>query len=256
MPYINNKEIAVHYELAGDHSKPALVLLFGFGMSCEDWLELGYVHALAPFFQVVCIDPRGHGVSTLPRDAKDYALEKLASDVEAVIAELGLESPILWGYSLGAKIALAVAGRDPAAYSALVLGGLELHSVVDLTNDRVTATLKSGPEAWLSLWRSMFQVPMGMAKRLAQIDTQALYALRTAEAGWPSLQRVPEKITAPVLLYAGENCFFRDSTAHMLGQFSDGRYIECPGNNHFEQMTQTKWITEEVIKHLAVPRTQ
>lgn len=144
MPYINNKEIAVHYELAGDHSKPALVLLFGFGMSCEDWLELGYVHALAPFFQIVCIDPRGHGASTLPSDAKDYALEKMASDVEVVIAELDLKSPILWGYSLGAKIALAVAGRDPAAYSALVLGGLELHSVVDLTNDRVTETLKSG----------------------------------------------------------------------------------------------------------------
>lgn len=118
--------------------------------------------------------------------------------MQCTISLLGTILGRLWFCSLAlgcpAKIALAVVGRDLAAYCALVLGGLELHSVIDLNNDRVAETLKLGQEAWLSLWRSRFQVPMGMARRLAQIETQALHALRTAEAGW---QRVPEKITAP-----------------------------------------------------------
>lgn len=251
MPYIRNKDIAVRYELAGDETKPVLVLIFGISMSCEDWFELGYVAELASSFRIVCIDPRGHGASTRPIHSDDYALDEMASDIEAVIDGLDLKNPILWGYSLGAKIALAVAGRNPSAYRGLILGGFELHSVVDLNNDLVVETFAQGPEAWLSLWRQMFDVPRGMAERLASCDTKALHALRWAEATWPSLTQTPDKIEVPVLLYAGEHCFFREATARMAGQFRDVRYIEHPDRNHFDLMTEPSWVTREVIESFA-----
>lgn len=247
MPYINNNNIAVRYELAGDETNPPLVLIFGISMSCQDWFELGYVSELASSFRIVCVDPRGHGASTRPIEFDDYALEEMASDIEAVIDGLGLKNPILWGYSLGAKIALAVADRSPSAYRGLILGGFEPHSVVDLDNDLVAATFAQGPEAWLSLWRQMFDVPRGMAERLAKCDTKALHALRLAEATWPSLAQTPDNIEIPVLLYAGEHCFFQRTTAGMVGQFRDVRYIEHPGRNHFDLMTESSWISREVI---------
>ena len=253
MPHLNNNNIAVRYELAGDETKPVLVLIFGISMSCEDWFELGYIAELASSFRIVCVDPRGHGVSTRPLNPGDYALEKMASDIEAVINGLSLKNPILWGYSLGAKLALAVAGRNPSAYHGLILGGFELHSVVDLDNDLVAGTLARGPQAWLSLWRQMFDVPRGMAERLAVSDTKALHALRLAETRWPSLAGTPNKIEVPVLLYAGEHCFFRDATARMAKQFPDVRYIEHPGCNHFDLMAETSWITGEVINNFTAP---
>jgi pimeloyl-ACP methyl ester carboxylesterase len=179
----------------------------------------------------------------------DYALEKMASDIEAVIDGLKLQNPILWGYSLGAKIALAAAGKNPSGYRGLILGGFELHSVVDVDDDLVAETFAQGPQAWLSLWRQMFDVPRGMAERLAVSDTKALHALRRAEARWPSLAGTPDKIEVPVLLYAGEHCFFRDATARMANQFPDVRYIEHPGRNHFDLMTESSWITPEAINN-------
>lgn len=253
MPYISNKDIAIRYELAGDETKPVLVLIFGISMSCEDWFELGYVAELASSFRIVCVDTRGHGASTRPINSDDYALEQMTSDVEVVIDSLDLKNPILWGYSLGAKIALAAAGRNPSAYRGLILGGFELHSVVDHDNDLVAETFAKGPEAWLSLWRQMFDVPRGMAERLAKSDSQALHALRLAEAAWPSLAEIPDKIEVPVLLYAGEHCFFREATARMANQFRDARYIERPSRNHFDLMTESSWISREVIASFTAP---
>jgi pimeloyl-ACP methyl ester carboxylesterase len=253
MPHINNNNIAVRYEVAGDETKPVLVLIFGISMSCEDWFELGYIAELASSFRIVCVDPRGHGDSTRPLNSGDYALEKMASDIEAVIDGLELQNPILWGYSLGAKIALAAAGKNPSGYRGLILGGFELHSVVDVDDDLVAETFAQGPQAWLSLWRQMFDVPRGMAERLAVSDTKALHALRRAEARWPSLAGTPDKIEVPVLLYAGEHCFFRDATARMANQFPDVRYIEHPGRNHFDLMTESSWITREAINNFTAP---
>lgn len=185
MPYVRNHGYRVRYETAGDRRKRSILLIFGFSMTCEDWEELGYIAALTDDFHVVCVEPRGHGQSASPTDPADYALDAMASDVEAVVAALGLAKPILWGYSLGAKIALAAAGRNPACCSGLVLGGFELSSEVNLPNDPVAQALERGSLAWLALWRQMFEVPRGMAARLACANAEALLAIRQAEGRWP-----------------------------------------------------------------------
>lgn len=247
MPIAMNNDVAVRYEVAGDVTKPPLVLIFGFSMTCEDWVDLGYVDRLREVFRVVCVEPRGHGRSTSPVDPSAYSLTAMAADVEAVIAALDLERPILWGYSLGAKIALATAAKSADRYSGLVLGGFELHSQVDQVDDVVADRLAEGPHAWLSLWQQMFDVPGGLARRLAAVDTRALSALRQAEAAWPSLAPAVERIACPVLLYAGETCFFGASTRQANTDISDATYIEYPDRNHFEMMLESEWITGAVV---------
>jgi len=254
MPYVQNNNIAVRYETAGNTAGQPLVLIFGISMCCEDWFELGYVERLSEDFGIICIEPRGHGKSSCPVDPSSYALSAMTTDVEAIITALRLKRPLIWGYSLGAKIALATAGRDPAAYAGLILGGLELHSKVDLTNDVVADTLAQGPRAWLSLWTQMFSVPHGMASRLAAANTQALRALRTAEAQWWTLESVAERFIAPVLLYAGERCFFRDATVAAAERFQTARYLERPGRDHFDLMPDSAWIVDEVIRQFAPGR--
>ena len=58
---------------------------------------------LAKDFRLIAMDIRGHGLSEKPRDA--YGDSKLwADDVQAVITTLGLESPLLSGWSYGGVI--------------------------------------------------------------------------------------------------------------------------------------------------------
>lgn len=224
------------------------MLIFGFGMTCEDWEELGYVAALADRFRIVCVEPRGHGRSACPTDPADYALAAMASDVEAVIAALGLSRPILWGYSLGAKIAVAAAGRQPAAYEGLVLGGFEPHSEVNPPNDPVTRTLELGPAAWRDLWAQMLDVPPGMSARLESVNAEALLALRQAEGTWPTLAPALARIDLPALVYAADGCFFRDATAAAARELPQARYLERAGRNHFDLMTDSRWITAQVVQ--------
>lgn len=248
MPVVNNHHIQIHYRTAGDQSKSPLILIFGMGMSCDEWFEFAYVEKLATHFYLVAIDPRAHGLSTKPHSSSNFTLDDLVSDIEAVTAHLQLPSAILWGYSLGSKIALAVAGSRPQLVSGLVLGGFELHSVVDLSNDLVLDTLANGAHAWVELWKQMFDVPPATAERMARCDTLALRELRIAESCWPTLAKVPGKLDVPVILYAGECCFFRDATKKMKSLFQHSVYYEHSGRNHFDLMVESDWISRKVIE--------
>lgn len=118
----------------------------------------------------------------------------------------------------------------------------------------VAETFSSGAQAWLAVWMQMFDVPDGMATRLARVNTNALHALRTAEAEWPPLGAASELFTAPVLLYAGEKCFFRNATAAAVAHFPSARYLERPGRNHFDLMPDSAWITGEVVQQFGSSR--
>lgn len=68
-------------------------------------------------------DARAHGDSD-PGPEGDYTYERLADDLEAVLAFVGAESrPVLAGHSMGAHTITALALRDPAAIAGLVIIG-------------------------------------------------------------------------------------------------------------------------------------
>ncbi|MGG4095266.1 alpha/beta fold hydrolase [Paenibacillus lautus] len=250
--YIKNGEITIHYETFGYHQGgPTLVLVFGFSMSIQDWVDFGYVDKLEKHFKLVAIEPRGHGRSSCPIDPSAYQLDFLVSDVRTVIEHLNLPKAVIWGYSLGAKIALALSESFSDKISGLVLGGCELHSFVDLSNDIVTDTLMLGGIAWRDLWQQLFEVPKNMAERLTQVNTNALLSLRKVEKDWPSLAGIPQKITSPVLLYAGELCFSRDDMRTMSRLFVNSELMEMKGANHFELMPAVDWIGDAAITHFS-----
>lgn len=247
MPHARNDLVFVSFDDYGSPEKPALVLIFGFGMSMLDWFDFGYVERLRDHFRVVTVEPRGHGASTAPTDPSAYALSAMSSDIRAVLNHLHLDRAVLWGYSLGAKMALAFAGSDPERVAGLVLGGFEPHSEVDLSGDLVADRLSEGGEAWRALWQQMVDLPTATGERLIRSNTRGLLALRQAEADWPGLAAVPAKLSVPCLLYAGENCFFRAATSALKSLFSDGRYFERQGRNHFDLMLDPAWICDQVI---------
>lgn len=66
----------------------------------------------------IVLDIRGRGLSD---DAEDHSLDALAADTEAVIEQLELADPVLFGHSMGARIAAATAVRGRASLGGTVL---------------------------------------------------------------------------------------------------------------------------------------
>lgn len=92
-------------ELALRISGPAdgrpIVFLHGFGQSGLSWRHQWNAPALAGC-RIVCPDLRGHGASDRPADEAAYQDGRLwAEDVAAVIQAVGLERPVLVGWSYG-----------------------------------------------------------------------------------------------------------------------------------------------------------
>ena len=98
--------------------EPAVVFLHGAG--ADHVMFEAQAAALAERGQrVVLLDLRGQGQSQ-PNTMRLTA-ELLVQDVEALIAELGLELPVLAGHSLGGNIAQEVVRRNPGKYAGLIV---------------------------------------------------------------------------------------------------------------------------------------
>lgn len=71
-------------------------------------------------FRVMTPDSRGHGWSTNPAGRLSYG--GIAEDIAAFIEALGLQRPIVGGWSDGGQVTMELAARYPALAGALIVG--------------------------------------------------------------------------------------------------------------------------------------
>lgn len=64
-------------------------------------------------YRVICLDLLGHGDSDRPLDKRLYSMELYGQQVIAVLDELGVDSAVVGGTSLGANVALEAAIQAP-----------------------------------------------------------------------------------------------------------------------------------------------
>jgi len=98
---------------------PLILLHGGLATSAMSWTEP--MPRLARHYRVFAPDTRGHGGSSNPSDHLGY--DQMADDVDGFIHALGLERPIIVGYSDGGQIGIELGLRHPGKARALVLGG-------------------------------------------------------------------------------------------------------------------------------------
>ncbi|HEY2597389.1 MAG TPA: alpha/beta hydrolase [Candidatus Dormibacteraeota bacterium] len=102
---------------------PAVVLISGLLQAAQDWIDRGYVEPLISTNRVVTIDPLGFGRSDKPDNVDAYDLDAQITDVVAVLDAVGVETAVVWGYSMGCVLATAFAKEHPERTSALIVGG-------------------------------------------------------------------------------------------------------------------------------------
>jgi proline iminopeptidase len=100
-------------------TRPTLVLLSG-GPGFDHSVFRPAYSQLADVAQVVYVDYRGHGRSD-QGDPSRWTLDVLVADLSAFCEVLGIERPVVLGWSFGGMVAMAYAARHPGDVAALVL---------------------------------------------------------------------------------------------------------------------------------------
>ena len=117
--YIEANGLDVYYEDYGE-GEP-LLLIHGGTATSQSWAS--HLPAFTEHFKVFTPDSRGHDRTDNPAGELGYRI--MADDAAALINALGLQRPLVLGYSDGGQIALELGLRYPGLARALVLGGTQ-----------------------------------------------------------------------------------------------------------------------------------
>ena len=245
MPRVINDGISVHYRVEGDG--PPLILQHGFTDSSETWYKMGYVDALKSNYHLILIDSRGHGQSDKPHDPSAYTPSRFASDIVAVLDDLGTRSAGYWGYSQGGKIAFALARHAFDRVASFVIGGASATSASAYPTepgkeDPLMTALRTGPDAIIEIFGEW--VTDELRKRLLANDTAALIACR--QQGLGDFSDVVGKIVVPTLVYAGSADPIHEPARQSASEISGAEFVSLRGLNHIAAMCQSDLILPHV----------
>jgi pimeloyl-ACP methyl ester carboxylesterase len=198
MPFVTNQGVRIYYETIG--YGPVLVMHHGTFGSGADWIDGGYVDALKADHQLILLDARGHGQSDKPHDPKAYNLALRASDVLAVLDELGIQKADYFGYSLGGWIGFDLARRAPERFGSFIFGASHPYTE-DMQPFR--DLMPRDRDAFAAMIDQVFgsRLTSAMRTRLLANDLDALRALtQDRESNADALP----SMTMPCLLFVGE----------------------------------------------------
>jgi 3-oxoadipate enol-lactonase len=230
--------------VSANPAAPAVVFLHGVGGSARIWAP-----QLASFtaagFRPVALDMLGYGARE-PVDRMDF--DTLAGDIEAQIAQHGLDRPVIVGHSMGGLLAQTLLRRAPRAYRAAVLsctspafgdrsGEFQKKFVADrlgpLDAGRTMAELAPAMVAAVS-----GPAPDPAGRQLA-IETIAATSERSYRAAVHCLIDFDERanlarISIPVLCLAGEHDRLAPPAMmeRMAARIPGGRYVCLKGVGH------------------------
>jgi pimeloyl-ACP methyl ester carboxylesterase len=117
MAKLERDGVQLYYEAHGEG--PALLLTHGFSATCQMWK--GQIDVLAPHFTVITWDMRGHGQSDYPADLTAYSEEATVADIAALLDQVGAQSAVIGGLSLGGYMSLAFHRSHPERTRALLI---------------------------------------------------------------------------------------------------------------------------------------
>lgn len=241
---------------------------------------LGDLGGLGDRFELLVLDPRGTGGSTVPADG-GYRQEDYVTDLEELRQHLGLDQLDLLGHSHGGFVAMAYAGAQPQRVHRLVLAATAPRFAPEY-DERVRALWEASddPSIALALDARTKRIARGHKEddermRLRMLELR-LYFRRAEGVEWlgavfgrepPNVdalmhfnaelaprydnRRELSLIEAPTLLITGDLDFFGPpANAEMLGIIPDARNVVVSDAGHFVWFDEPDRFREEVTRFL------
>jgi pimeloyl-ACP methyl ester carboxylesterase len=123
-----------------------ILLIHGFASNhVVNWGATGWIDTLKrDGRRVVAMDVRGHGRSAKLRDPEAYPLPLLADDAGRLLDHLGIPRADVMGYSMGARITVAMALAHQDRMRSIILGGMGYAMVEGMQGeDAIVAALEA-----------------------------------------------------------------------------------------------------------------
>jgi pimeloyl-ACP methyl ester carboxylesterase len=214
--FVEVNGLRLHYTRtgSGDGRKSSVVLAHGFSDDGLCWSPLAEV--LAPDYDVIMVDARGHGKSDAPEQG--YGQVDMASDLAGVITALGLHRPAILGHSMGGATTYVLAGTYPDLPGAILIedsGAINLGSSVPTEEQKkrwegmrrwveglkrqTKEELMAGQRASTPHWSEEELLLWADSKH--RMSVRVLNRSDAAPVDWPSL--LPN-IACPALLITGD----------------------------------------------------
>ncbi len=215
-PYGNNKSagnyamangIKLYYEIYGE-GQP-LLLLNGNGGSIRS--RAGEIPFFAKKYKVIAVDSRCHGKSECKTGDLNY--EIMASDINALLNHLNIDSCYIWGHSDGGIIGLIMAFQYPAKVKKLVVSGANTQPDSTAVYPQIIALVKMYP----MFTDTLQQKHLKMLVYHPNISFDQL-----------------KSIKAPVLVMAGDRDAIREEhTIKIYQSIPNAQLCIIPGATHF-----------------------
>lgn len=229
MEYFTSNGVKIAYRDEGEG--PALVLVHGFASTHRaNWVEPGWTSALSEAgYRLVMFDLRGHGQSAKLYEPSDYALDLLAGDLDTLISHLGLKAPHVFGYSLGAMVALRLASRAPQRPGSVIAGGVgaKLFEPPSHVEPVIKALTANDASSVTDPAAKAFRVFADQNRQ----DRKALAAC-FARAREPFSREELSRIQCPVLVVAGERDDLAGAPQPLAEAIPYGRAHAVPRRDH------------------------
>jgi len=219
---VRNVTYYVYVRKGTDSLSPSLIFLHGFTGS---HLSFKHIYDLIDDrFTIIAPDLLGHGQTDSPNAVNRFESTEQVADIIEIIEYMGINKPVLIGYSMGARLALQVGVKHASKLSGLILesGTFGIRNTFDAEDRRrsdkeLAQLIRLDFDAFLKKWEELplfeskyhipdellsqvriirkSQRPKGLASSLLGFGTGSMPALF-----WKDLQ----KVTCPVLFITGE----------------------------------------------------
>ena len=247
--------VNLHYLDWGSPDKPPMLCVHGAAQNAHMWDFTAL--AFCDRYHVVAMDQRGHGDSGWAPDG-NYDRAAYVTDIAQLIDNLGMDTLVLVGLSLGGSNSVAYAAANPLRVRALVVvdvgpepssGGeqavnnfVTLPDVLDSYEDFVQRVIEYSPlrPEWQirsSLKYSIRQLPDGRWtwKYDPALRDSARRAQRAAARSDPASRwELWERVQCPTLIVRGEHSrmLSRDVADRMVERNRNSRLVEVPNAGH------------------------
>jgi pimeloyl-ACP methyl ester carboxylesterase len=234
----------IHYVSYG-RGDPVLLLHGGLSNKLSWFSQIPWLVSAGR--QVILIDTRGHGESTLGNSNLNYQV--FAEDTLRVLDRLQIQRADIVGWSDGGIIALLLALQAPERVSRIVTisanfnpSGLTPEAIINQNE-----TLNSSPNAfsyWLRSWWS------GAGSHHQALEAEIKQLWRTA----PQLKLADlQTITAPTLVVTGEHDIIDLSHSQTLAQMLvQGTLEVVKGAGHAAPVTHARQINQLIASFLGI----
>jgi pimeloyl-ACP methyl ester carboxylesterase len=230
--YFNHDGVKVYYEVYG--TGQPLVLLHGNGGSIRSRANM--LPELSSHYKVIAFDARCHGKTDCPSGYLTY--EQMASDVNAVLNYLKLDSVYMWGHSDGGILGLLMAIHYPKKVKKILASGPNMRPDTTAIDPALTPIIDK-------MWKVMKKDSASVKQFKLLVDQPHI---TTAQL---------KTIKADILIMGGDRDAIRNE--HLVEMFKaipGAELCILPGTTHFVYQDRPKWFMEIMYDFFDKPQNK